>query len=74
VEACIYCGTPRGDSVGCCGENHFEDLPQCPYCDSESVVHDGDYYHCEACIKRWPENEVLETVVLGSAGPNMIAE
>jgi len=20
---CIYCGEPKGDSIGCCGENHW---------------------------------------------------
>ena len=20
---CIYCGEPKGDSLGCCGENHW---------------------------------------------------
>jgi hypothetical protein len=21
---CVYCGSPKGDSISCCGENHFE--------------------------------------------------
>jgi len=20
---CMYCGEPKGDSIGCCGENHW---------------------------------------------------
>ena len=23
---CIYCGKPKGDSLSCCGENHFEEM------------------------------------------------
>ena len=23
---CIYCGEPKGDSLSCCGENHFEEM------------------------------------------------
>ena len=23
---CIYCGEPKGDSLNCCGENHFEEM------------------------------------------------
>jgi len=22
-EVCLYCGEPRMDKIGCCGENHF---------------------------------------------------
>ena len=24
TEYCCYCGTTRGERIGCCGENHFE--------------------------------------------------
>ena len=24
-QGCIYCGEPRGEKMGCCGENHWED-------------------------------------------------
>lgn len=23
IEVCIYCGEPKLDKIGCCGENHF---------------------------------------------------
>jgi RNA polymerase-binding transcription factor DksA len=23
---CVYCGEPKGDSLSCCGENHFEEM------------------------------------------------
>ena len=23
---CIYCGEPKLDKIGCCGENHFEEM------------------------------------------------
>ncbi len=22
-EVCVYCGEPKLDKIGCCGENHF---------------------------------------------------
>ena len=22
-EVCLYCGEPKLDKIGCCGENHF---------------------------------------------------
>lgn len=22
---CIYCGSPKGSSLSCCGENHFDE-------------------------------------------------
>lgn len=25
---CIYCGEPKGDSLNCCGENHFEEMDE----------------------------------------------
>lgn len=25
---CIYCGEPKGDSLSCCGENHFEEMEE----------------------------------------------
>lgn len=26
MEICIYCKMPRADKIGCCGENHFDDV------------------------------------------------
>ena len=23
---CVYCGEPKGDSLSCCDENHFEEM------------------------------------------------
>jgi len=31
IEICTYCHEPRNDRIGCCGENHWEEVP----CDSE---------------------------------------
>ena len=25
-EFCVYCGEPAMDKIGCCGENHFEEI------------------------------------------------
>jgi len=25
---CIYCGEPKGDSLECCGENHFDEMEE----------------------------------------------
>ena len=30
MEVCIYCGEPRGEKMGCCGENHWDDVPEDP--------------------------------------------
>ena len=26
MEICIYCEGPRGDKMGCCGENHWDEV------------------------------------------------
>ena len=31
-ERCFYCEEEKADKVSCCGENHFEALPECPDC------------------------------------------
>lgn len=36
-ERCNYCGEEKGGHIACCGENHFEALPECPYC-SDLVI------------------------------------
>ena len=25
---CVYCGEPKGDSLSCCGENHFDEMEE----------------------------------------------
>ena len=73
MEVCVYCGEQKGGQIGCCGENHWEEMPGCPQCGSENVGRDGNTYECE-CGHKWLENEVLATVPFGSAGPNTFAE
>lgn len=75
MEVCTYCGEPKGERIGCCGENHWEAMPDCPQCGSDNVGRlDSNTYECGDCKHDWPENEVLATVVFGSAGPNAFAE
>jgi len=31
-EVCAYCGYERADKLGCCGEVHFINQPECPEC------------------------------------------
>jgi ribosomal protein L37E len=28
METCIYCGEPRREKIGCCGENHWDETPE----------------------------------------------
>ena len=34
-QVCIYCGESRGEKLGCCGENHWEDAIDEDDCDHE---------------------------------------
>lgn len=75
MEVCTYCGEPKGERMGCCGENHWDEMPDCPECGSDNVGRlDSNTYECDACKYKWPENEVLATVVVGSGEPNSLAE
>lgn len=67
MEVCGYCGERRGEKIGCCGENHWEEMPECPKCGAENVGRDGDTYECGDCENKWPheENETLESRPLG---------
>ena len=40
MERCVYCGTERGRSFGCCGEVHFEDEPEDDPVDAAIEEHD----------------------------------
>ena len=67
MEVCGCCGEPRGEKLGCCGENHWEEMPECPKCDSDNVGRfDSNTYECGDCGYKWPENEVLASIPLGS--------
>ena len=35
MEICIYCGEPSNDKLSCCGENHWEEVEECPDCNGE---------------------------------------
>ena len=28
MEICTYCGEPRADKIGCCGENHWDEVEE----------------------------------------------
>lgn len=33
TSRCVYCGEPEVSAPkSCCGERHFEDVPECPEC------------------------------------------
>ena len=52
---CVYCGEPKYDKIGCCGENHWEDQPDCPECGSGQVDKDEttSVWHCHLCQHDW---------------------
>lgn len=75
MEVCIYCGEARRDKLGCCSENHWEEMPDCPECGSDNVGRlNSNTYECGGCEYKWPENEVLATVVFVAGGQNTFAE
>jgi len=38
TEYCYYCGTPRGDRIGCCGANHFGTFSDMYKEDQDAIV------------------------------------
>lgn len=54
---CVYCGNPKGDRLSCCGENHWEEIPECPMCGAEHVSKDDDAYRCEFCNLKWTDEQ-----------------
>lgn len=67
MEVCGYCGEPRGEKYGCCGENHWEEMPECHKCGEENVGRDGDTYECGGCGNKWlnEENDALASRPFG---------
>lgn len=57
MEVCGYCGERRGEKLGCCGENHWEEMPECPKCGAENVGRDGETYECGDCGNEWPKKD-----------------
>ena len=60
ITRCAYCGEPKSDKrLGCCGEVHFEEVPECPKCGCD-LYHVRHYVtgietfvmQCEACDYR----------------------
>jgi DNA-directed RNA polymerase subunit M/transcription elongation factor TFIIS len=58
---CAYCGNQKGDELGCCGENHFDEI-RCPNCDSTDVIYamgftttgiETSFIACEMCNHQW---------------------
>lgn len=58
MMVCAYCGNPAPESPiqSCCGEIHFEDIPECPECGelperahhhADSLAPECDYWLCE---------------------------
>ena len=38
TEYCYYCGSTKGDRIGCCGENHFGTFADLYKEDQEAIV------------------------------------
>jgi len=50
MKICVYCGKKKGSKIGCCGENQWDDIPECPRCHSEFIeTEDDGMYLCSDC-------------------------
>ena len=39
ITRCAYCGEPKSDKrFGCCGEVHYEEVPECPQCGEDLAL------------------------------------
>jgi hypothetical protein len=78
-EFCYYCGEPQGEKIGCCGENHFnemygfkcEDLSkEYPYGAEWSFNSDGS----DIIDVQWFKTEDERDIFTEEEGFNMIRE
>ena len=56
VTRCTYCGEARSGNLSCCGEVHFEEVPECPECHGELDARTSEVtgiettvFHCTEC-------------------------